>query len=91
MAEPMSSDEQISQSVKNTKTVIENGESDESTTLDIDIQFKTPLTKVGRLTNPTAKVQIGIGLTKTLLHPTACLVDSGERPNFINEDYLKTQ
>lgn len=47
------------------------------------------MSEVGILTTPTYEVQIRISLTKTVLHPKKCLVDTSAAPSSIDEDYLK--
>lgn len=85
------SEEQVAQVVKNSaKLVTTNEENDESSTVDNDIQFKIPPAELEPLTNPTYKVQIGIGLTRRYCI-RMCLVDTWARTNLINEVYLKRQ
>lgn len=88
----MSSEEQLAQAVKKcAKIVIAIAENDESISVDRDVLFETPLTKLGFLTKRTYKVQIGFSLTKTELHLTTCRVDIEAGPNLVNEDYMKPQ
>lgn len=88
----MSLEELVGQSIENkTKIVMTNVESNEFTPIDNDLQFKIPPAEVGLLTKPTNKAQTGIGLTKAVLHPTTCLVDTVEGAESIKEHYLKPQ
>lgn len=66
-------------------------EIDDITIVDRNVRFEIPQTKVGILTIPTSEVQIGVGFTKTVLHPTKCRVETEAGPNLTNENYLKPQ
>lgn len=77
----MSSEEQAAQSVgKSSKIVVANIENDESTNVDIDIQIEIPPAQMGFIKMLAYKRCIKIGLTKTVYHPTACMVERA-RPN----------
>lgn len=73
------------------KILFANVESNETTTIDNDLQFEIPLVEVEFVSQLTFKVRIGFGLTKTVQHLKTCLVDIAARPKLINEDYLKPQ
>lgn len=68
-----------------------NLEKDESTILENDVQFEVPPVTVIFQTKPTYEAQIGLGLRKTTLNATICLIDTRVRPSLNNEDNLKSQ
>lgn len=66
-------------------------ESDESNTVQEYLQSGISLAEVGFLEGSTYKGRIGISITKAVLHPASCLVDTGTALTLINEDFLKSQ
>lgn len=78
-------EEQVTQDVRNNaKIVITAVENDESTTVGIELQLEIQPAEVRFLTEQTYVVQIGICLTKWVLHPTTCLMDTRAGQNLIN-------
>lgn len=75
----------------NANILLANVGDDECTTVDNYVHFEKPPMEVGFLTKPTHEVQIRVYLTKAVLHPTMCLVETWEGLNLIEEDYLKPQ
>lgn len=59
-------------------------ENDETTTVGSDLQLELPSANLGFTTKVTYKFRIGINLTKTVVHPTTCMVDIGAGHNLIN-------
>lgn len=55
--------------------------------MDKDIKFELRLAEVRFPERPTNRFLVGVGLTKTVLHLTACLVDTGEGVSLMNLDY----
>lgn len=71
--------------------VMANAENDDSATVGNDAQFKVPSGEVVYPIRSMCKIRIGTGLTKTIVHPTGCLVDNGEGPDLIKKDYWNPQ
>lgn len=88
----MSSEERVAQGVENRAEIVRSNVGNyESPTVENEVKFEIILAEVGFLARPTCKLQIRVGFSRTVLHPTACLVGSRAAPNLTNEDYLISQ
>lgn len=89
---PLSSEKQGNKKVKiRARIVIANVENDEAFPVENDVEFEIPPVEVRFQTKLAYKFRIRIGFTKTVRHPTTCLVDTGTGQNFLNEDCLNAQ
>lgn len=74
--------EQVAQGVKSIGDIgVANVQNAEYTTVGIEVHFEISLSEVADIAKLTNKVRIGVGLTKTALHPTTCLVKNEVEPN----------
>lgn len=87
MLNPISFEEQVVQGARNrVKVRIAYVKNDESTTVDIDKQLEIPPAKVIFLVKPIYTIRIGMGVMKSVLNFTTCLVRTRVRPNSKNMD-----
>lgn len=64
---------------------------DDCTRVCNEVHFQTPPTKVAFYQGLHPLFRFEIVLTNTVLHPTACLVDTRAGPNLVIENYMKSQ
>lgn len=86
------SEDQVAQYIENdAKFAVESVKIDQSNSEDSNVQFEVPLTELESLKQLMHRAGTGVELTKTVLHPRTCLVESSTGTNLINKEYLQPQ